>query len=180
MSPVVSVHGLGKKYGDFEAVSDVSFEVESGEIFGILGPNGAGKTTSVECLQGLRSYDRESVSVLGFDPARQANELSTDRSAPSSRSRRYQIESKSGRRSISADLLALKDPPPRSCWSIGDWLKRGMRGLATSPGASNSGCSWLLPWPQPPNQDRFTRLAELGAICRAGGAGISNDPPGDP
>ena len=76
MSTVVSAHGLGKRYGEFEAVSDVSFEVESGEIFGILGPNGAGKTTTVECLQGLRSYDRGSVSVLGFDPARQATELS--------------------------------------------------------------------------------------------------------
>ncbi|HSJ70458.1 MAG TPA: ABC transporter ATP-binding protein [Acidimicrobiia bacterium] len=76
MSKVVSVHGLGKRYGDFEAVSDVSLEVESGEIFGILGPNGAGKTTTVECLQGLRSYDRGIVSVLGFDPARQVTELS--------------------------------------------------------------------------------------------------------
>ena len=76
MSTVVSVQGLGKRYGDFEAVSDVSLEVESGEIFGILGPNGAGKTTTVECLQGLRSYDRGIVSVLGFDPARQVTELS--------------------------------------------------------------------------------------------------------
>jgi ABC-2 type transport system ATP-binding protein len=76
MSTVVSVRGLGKRYGDVEAVSDVSFEVESGEIFGILGPNGAGKTTTVECLQGLRPYDRGSVSVLGFDPASQSAELS--------------------------------------------------------------------------------------------------------
>jgi ABC-2 type transport system ATP-binding protein len=76
MSTVVSVQGLGKRYGDIEAVSDVSFEVNSGEIFGILGPNGAGKTTTLECLQGLRSFDRGSVSVLGFDPARQTTELS--------------------------------------------------------------------------------------------------------
>ncbi|HSJ27586.1 MAG TPA: ATP-binding cassette domain-containing protein, partial [Acidimicrobiia bacterium] len=76
MSTVVSVQGLGKRYHDIEAVTDVSFEVASGEIFGILGPNGAGKTTTVECLQGLRPFDRGSVSVLGFDPARQAAELS--------------------------------------------------------------------------------------------------------
>ena len=47
----------------------------SGEIFGILGPNGAGKTTTVECLQGLRAFDRGRVSFLGFDPAHQAAEL---------------------------------------------------------------------------------------------------------
>lgn len=76
MSPVVSVQGLSKRYDDLEAVSEVSFEVEAGEIFGILGPNGAGKTTTVECLQGLRSFDRGHVSVLGFDPAHQAAELS--------------------------------------------------------------------------------------------------------
>ena len=76
MSTVVSVQGLGKSYGNVEAVADVSFEVESGEIFGILGPNGAGKTTTVECLQGLRPFDRGRVSVLGLDPAREAPELS--------------------------------------------------------------------------------------------------------
>ena len=78
MTTVVSVRGLGKRYGDKDAVSDVSFEVASGEIFGILGPNGAGKTTTVECLQGLRAYDRGKVSVLGFDPATEANELSKE------------------------------------------------------------------------------------------------------
>jgi ABC-2 type transport system ATP-binding protein len=73
--PVVVVEHLEKRYGGLVAVSDVSFEVEAGEIFGILGPNGSGKTTTVECLQGLRSFDAGSVRVLGFDPAHQANEL---------------------------------------------------------------------------------------------------------
>jgi ABC-2 type transport system ATP-binding protein len=76
MSTVASVQGLAKSYGDTEAVSDVSFEVATGEIFGILGPNGAGKTTTVECLQGLRRFDRGSVSVLGLDPTHQSAELS--------------------------------------------------------------------------------------------------------
>ena len=73
--PVIAVEHLEKRYGRFVAVSDVSFEVEAGEIFGILGPNGSGKTTTVECLQGLRRFDGGSVRVLGFDPARQPNEL---------------------------------------------------------------------------------------------------------
>jgi ABC-2 type transport system ATP-binding protein len=75
MTAVLSIEGLKKLYGSFEAVSDVSFEVDDGEIFGILGPNGAGKTTTVECVQGLRSYEGGSVSVLGFDPRSNASEL---------------------------------------------------------------------------------------------------------
>lgn len=74
-NPVVVVEHLEKRYGGVVAVSDVSFEVQEGEIFGILGPNGSGKTTTVECLQGLRRFDAGSVRVLGLDPARQANEL---------------------------------------------------------------------------------------------------------
>lgn len=75
MSAVVSVRNLRKTYGRSVAVSDVSFDVEEGEIFGILGPNGAGKTTTVECLQGLRVAEAGEVSVLGFDPRHQAGEI---------------------------------------------------------------------------------------------------------
>jgi ABC-2 type transport system ATP-binding protein len=72
MPPVVRVSGLQKRYGGVVAVSDVSFEVEQGEIFGILGPNGAGKTTTVECLQGLRRADGGDLDVLGLDPRRES------------------------------------------------------------------------------------------------------------
>jgi ABC-2 type transport system ATP-binding protein len=48
----------------------VSFEVYDGEIFGLIGPNGAGKTTTMECVQGLRTPDRGTISVLGLDPFR--------------------------------------------------------------------------------------------------------------
>jgi ABC-2 type transport system ATP-binding protein len=68
--PVIEVHGLAKAYGTQQAVADVSFSVEQGEIFGILGPNGAGKTTTVECVTGLRRRDAGSVTVLGSDPQR--------------------------------------------------------------------------------------------------------------
>jgi ABC-2 type transport system ATP-binding protein len=74
-TPVVTVEHLQKRYGNFAAVSDVSFHVDEGEIFGILGPNGAGKTTTVESLQGLRSIEGGRVSVLGFDPRSQAGEI---------------------------------------------------------------------------------------------------------
>ncbi|GHH62253.1 ABC transporter ATP-binding protein [Lentzea cavernae] len=66
---IIEVRDLGKRYGPRVAVDSVSFEVAEGEIFGVLGPNGAGKTTTVECVSGLRTPDRGSVSVLGKRPA---------------------------------------------------------------------------------------------------------------
>jgi ABC-2 type transport system ATP-binding protein len=73
MSTAVTVADLRKSYGEVEAVSGVSFEIASGEIFGLLGPNGAGKTTTVEILEGYRKRDAGSVTVLGADPARAGN-----------------------------------------------------------------------------------------------------------
>ena len=75
MAAVIEVRGLRKQYGRRVAVSDVSFEVESGEIFGLLGPNGSGKTTTVECLQGLRRADAGRLRVFGLDPATDAMKL---------------------------------------------------------------------------------------------------------
>ena len=68
--PVIRVAGLRKTYGKTTAVEEVSFEVYDGEIFGLIGPNGAGKTTTMECVEGLRTPDRGSISVLGLDPFR--------------------------------------------------------------------------------------------------------------
>jgi len=56
-------------------VHDVSFEVYDGEIFGLIGPNGAGKTTTMECVEGLRTPDRGTITVLGLDPVRDVYDL---------------------------------------------------------------------------------------------------------
>jgi ABC-2 type transport system ATP-binding protein len=69
VAPVVTVRGLRKRYGDFEAVKGIDFEIAPGEVFGLLGPNGAGKTTTVEILEGYRRRDGGEVQVLGADPA---------------------------------------------------------------------------------------------------------------
>jgi ABC-2 type transport system ATP-binding protein len=66
----ISVRGLRKSYGSFEAVQGIDFEIEEGEVFGLLGPNGAGKTTTVEILEGYRTRDAGEVRVLGHDPER--------------------------------------------------------------------------------------------------------------
>lgn len=70
-STVVSVRGLSKSFGAFEAVRDVSFEVEEGEIFGFLGSNGAGKTTVIRILCGLLTPTSGSAWILGCDVARE-------------------------------------------------------------------------------------------------------------
>jgi len=67
---VIEVKNLVKIYGSIKAVNDISFQVTSGEAFGMLGPNGAGKTTTVEIIEGLRTADSGRVSVLGLDVAR--------------------------------------------------------------------------------------------------------------
>ena len=73
--PVIQVAGIRKRYGKTLAVDDVSFEVNEGEIFGLIGPNGAGKTTTMECVEGIRTPDRGSITVLGLDPFRNVYEL---------------------------------------------------------------------------------------------------------
>ncbi len=75
VSPAISVQGLKKSYGDVQAVKGIDFEIQPGEVFGLLGPNGAGKTTTVEILEGLRPRTAGEVTVLGFDPDRQRQQL---------------------------------------------------------------------------------------------------------
>jgi ABC-2 type transport system ATP-binding protein len=64
---VVEVSHLVKTYGDVKAVNSISFSIIKGEVFGMLGPNGAGKSTTVEIIEGLRSADSGSATVLGMD-----------------------------------------------------------------------------------------------------------------
>ena len=71
----IHVAAIRKAYGRMLAVDDVSFDVQPGEIFGLIGPNGAGKTTTMECVEGLRTPDRGTISVLGLDPTRDAYSL---------------------------------------------------------------------------------------------------------
>ncbi|WP_026677284.1 ABC transporter ATP-binding protein [Fictibacillus gelatini] len=75
MSTVITVQQLSKRYGTVQAVNDISFNVERGEIFGIIGPNGAGKTTTIEILEGLRKRDGGLVEVLGLDPQKNRTAL---------------------------------------------------------------------------------------------------------
>jgi len=67
----VEVHQLTRRFGNFVAVDQVSFEIPRGEIFGLLGPNGAGKTTTIRMLCGILKPTAGGARVLGFDVAQQ-------------------------------------------------------------------------------------------------------------
>lgn len=73
--PIIQVRNLHKKYGDFEAVKGLSFEVLEGEIFGLLGPNGAGKSTTLEIIETLREKTSGEIRVAGFNLDTQPNEI---------------------------------------------------------------------------------------------------------
>jgi len=74
-SNAVSVKELSKKFGKFVAVDKVSFDIPEGEILGLLGPNGAGKTTTIRMLCGLLKPDSGSANVLGYDVAKNPEEI---------------------------------------------------------------------------------------------------------
>jgi ABC-2 type transport system ATP-binding protein len=64
---VISVANLSKSYGDFRAVTDLSFHVAPGEVVGLIGPNGAGKTTTLRCIVGIQRPSAGRVTIDGHD-----------------------------------------------------------------------------------------------------------------
>ena len=77
MSTVLSARGLTKRYGKRVAVDSVDFDIPAGRIVGLIGPNGSGKTTTLKAALGLVPFEGE-LSVLGFDPRTQRDELMKD------------------------------------------------------------------------------------------------------
>ncbi|MGO7295560.1 ATP-binding cassette domain-containing protein [Rhizobium ruizarguesonis] len=72
--PVIEAKGLTKRFGDFTAANNISFDIRRGEIFGLLGPNGAGKSTTFKMLCGLLKPTGGEGRVAGFDLRRDAAE----------------------------------------------------------------------------------------------------------
>src|SRR5450432_983149 len=72
---IISVQDLSKKYGEFEAVKQINFDVFQGEIFGLLGPNGAGKSTTLEIIETLRQKTSGKIFVDGIDLDMNPNEI---------------------------------------------------------------------------------------------------------
>src|SRR5262245_39682976 len=81
---MIEVQGLTKLYGEFVAVSDLSFSVQPGEVLGLIGPNGAGKTTTLRSLAGIIPPTRGTIRICGHElsqdpiPAKQQLAFFTD------------------------------------------------------------------------------------------------------
>ena len=67
---IIEVSNLSKYFGDFQAVRDVTFSIEPGEVFAFLGPNGAGKTTTINMLTGLAKPSSGSINIAGYNGIR--------------------------------------------------------------------------------------------------------------
>ncbi|MEA2629061.1 MAG: polyether ionophore transport system ATP-binding protein [Chloroflexota bacterium] len=75
MAAIIEVEKLTKSYGGKRGITDVSFQVEEGEVFGFLGPNGAGKTTTIRTLMALLRADAGTARIAGLDCWRQSVEI---------------------------------------------------------------------------------------------------------
>jgi ABC-2 type transport system ATP-binding protein len=75
MAPMVEVERLTKSYGGKRGITDVTFQVEEGDVFGFLGPNGAGKTTTIRLLMALLHADAGSARIAGLDCWKQSLEI---------------------------------------------------------------------------------------------------------
>ena len=74
MVAALTLDGVSKRYGGFQAVSDLSFEVEKGTICGFLGPNGAGKTSTLRMILGLQPATSGRIEILGADDGRKVRD----------------------------------------------------------------------------------------------------------
>ena len=79
---VITVEGLAKRFGEVQAVADVSFQIQNGELFGFLGPNGAGKTTTIHHDGNLTSEDGHGIHGWYLPGRTQARSVSQALSAP--------------------------------------------------------------------------------------------------
>src|SRR5437899_5002912 len=75
MTAIIEVDHLTKRYGSKRGITDVSFQVEEGEVFGFLGPNGAGKTTTIRLLMALLRNDEGTARIAGLDCWQQSVEI---------------------------------------------------------------------------------------------------------
>ncbi len=78
MNKIIEIHNLTKYYGKHRGVSDVSFQVEEGDIFGFLGPNGAGKSTTIRSMLGLIQFHKGSIYIFGKDIKKEKKEILSD------------------------------------------------------------------------------------------------------
>src|SRR5258708_4828502 len=75
MTAIIELEHLTKRYGSKRGITEVSFQVTEGEVFGFLGPNGAGKTTTIRLLMALLKADAGTARIAGMDVWQQSVEI---------------------------------------------------------------------------------------------------------
>lgn len=75
MNACIEVSHVSKKFGSKRVLDDISFTVETGEVFGLLGHNGAGKSTAIDCMLGLKEMEKGEVKLLGENPVKKRKSL---------------------------------------------------------------------------------------------------------
>ncbi len=75
---MLKIHGLKKKFGNFQALNGLDMEIEEGALYGFVGPNGAGKTTAIRILTGLLLPDEGTVEIAGKDALKYREEVKTE------------------------------------------------------------------------------------------------------
>lgn len=66
-TPAILIKDLFKSYGEKEVLKGLNLEVKQGELFGFIGRNGAGKSTTIDCMIGLKKFDKGSIELLSYD-----------------------------------------------------------------------------------------------------------------
>jgi ABC-2 type transport system ATP-binding protein len=81
-TPILEVKNLTKKFGNFLAVDNISFNIKEGEIVGLLGPNGAGKTTTIDMLLSLTKPTSGEIRMFGLDFMKNREKILKDMNFP--------------------------------------------------------------------------------------------------
>ena len=75
---MLKIHGLKKRFGNFQALNGLEMEIEEGALYGFVGPNGAGKTTAIRIVTGLLLPDEGTVEIAGKDALKYREEVKTE------------------------------------------------------------------------------------------------------
>ena len=106
---MIEVESLVKRYRDFLAVDDLSFQVASGEVLGLVGPNGAGKTTTLRCLAGILPLNSGRIRIAGFDLAHESMPAKANLAFMPDEPRLFEYLTVADHLSLSARLYQVKD-----------------------------------------------------------------------
>jgi hypothetical protein len=146
----IEARGLGRRFGDFKAADDVSFQVRPGEIFGLLGANGAGKSTVIKMLTGILSPTSGSGQVAGADMRTAGFAIKERIGYMSQAFSLYMDLTVLENIRLYAAVYGLTRPAPASappgCWRWPAWA--GCRACAprSCPWASASAWPWAARW----------------------------------